>query len=97
MFWESDRTKSTFELPCNPDGYLTWIEWPNCLADVTCQPTPPAIPTDPEYTLASDDGHVIINSLDYPTHPTETRITNQKKISNHSNLDIPSNYMANLT
>ena len=30
-FWESDRTKSTFELLCNEDGYFTWQEWPICL------------------------------------------------------------------
>ena len=32
MFWTSDRSRSTFELPCRPDGYFTWAEWPICLA-----------------------------------------------------------------
>ena len=31
MFWESDRSKSTFQLFCKPDGYFTWKEWPICL------------------------------------------------------------------
>lgn len=31
MFWETDRSKSTFELFCNPDGYFTWKDWPTCL------------------------------------------------------------------
>ena len=97
MFWETDRSKSTFELHCNPDGYFTWEEWPICLTDVTCSPLPPVIPTDPEYTLTSDDGHVIINSLVYPTYPTETRTSNLIKRSDFSNTDIPKNFMANLT
>ena len=32
MFWQSDRSRSTFELPCQPDGYFTWKEWPTCLS-----------------------------------------------------------------
>ena len=97
MFWETDRSRSTFELPCNPDGYFTWLEWPTCLTDVTCSPDPPLIPTDPEYTLASDDGTVTINSLEYPTYPMIFRTENLIKNSSYSNLDIPKNYMANLT
>ena len=97
MFWETDRSKSTFELNCNPDGYFTWKEWPICLTDVTCSPLPPVIPTDPEYTLVSDDGHVIINSVEYPTYPTEARNSNLLKRSDFANTDIPKNYMANLT
>ena len=31
MFWESDRSKSTHELFCNPDGSFTWKKWPRCL------------------------------------------------------------------
>ena len=31
MFWETDRTKSTFKLFCNADGYFTWQDWPTCL------------------------------------------------------------------
>ena len=30
-FWESDRSKSTFQLFCNPSGYFTYEEWPICL------------------------------------------------------------------
>ena len=36
MFWQSDRTKSTFELLCNPDGSFTWEEWPVCLTGWWC-------------------------------------------------------------
>ena len=32
MFWTSDRSRSTWQLPCRPDGYFTWAEWPICLA-----------------------------------------------------------------
>ena len=31
MFWESDRSKSSFKLYCRDDGYFTWEEWPICL------------------------------------------------------------------
>ena len=97
MFWESDRSMFTFKLFCKPDGYYTWQEWPICLTDITCQPEPPEIPTDPEYLLNSDDGTVTINSLVYPVLPFEERSTNLVKRSDFSNLDIPRNYMANLT
>ena len=30
-YWESDRTKSTFQIFCKPDGYYTWEDWPTCL------------------------------------------------------------------
>ena len=55
------------------------------------------IPTNPEYTLESDDGKVIINSLEYPTYPDEIRTSNLVKNSTYANVDIPKNYMANLT
>ena len=97
MFWESDRTKYTFKLICKPDGYFTWEEWPICLTDIECAPLPPEIPTNSEYLLASDDGTVTINSLVYPVIPVERRSTNLVKNSSFSNLDIPRNYMANLT
>ena len=34
-FWESDRTKSTFEIFCKPDGYFTWKDWPTCIEGKT--------------------------------------------------------------
>ena len=97
MFWETDRTQNTFKLFCNPTGYFTWEEWPICLTDIECSPLPPMIPTNPEYTLESDDGKVIINSLEYPTYPDEIRTSNLVKNSTFANVDIPKNYMANLT
>ena len=30
-FWESDRTRSTFQIYCREDGYFTWEDWPTCL------------------------------------------------------------------
>ena len=98
MFWKSDRSKSTFKLLCYPDGYFIWEQWPLCIEDVTCSPDPPAIPTDPEYVLSSDDGTITINSLLYPVYPEETRTTN--KVLDSTNNEIyyfPRNYMANLT
>ena len=104
MFWESDRTKSTYDLHCYPDGYFVWQEWPICLTDIECSPLPPVIPTHEEYFISAadgniywNDGSVTINSLEYPTYPTETRISNLVKDSNFSNSLIPRNYMANLT
>ena len=96
MFWESDRSKSTFEIPCNTDGYFTWLEWPTCLTDITCSPLPPEIPTDPEYTLASDDGTVTVQSIVYPTYPQVIRDDFTRR-SDFNNTLIPRNYMANLT
>ena len=43
------------------------------------------------------DGSVTINSLQYPVHPTENRLTDLKKISTFNTSEIPRNYMANLT
>ena len=31
MFWETDRSRSTFKFYCNPTGYFTWKDWPKCL------------------------------------------------------------------
>ena len=55
------------------------------------------MPSDPEYTLANDDGTVTINSLVYPDHPEQTRIVDLVLNSSASQADIPRNYMANLT
>ena len=115
MFWETDRSRSTFEIFCKDDGYFEWKDWPTCLtgkstrhilwmthassliADITCSPEPPAVPSDPEYSLASDDGTVTINSLVYPAHPVEDRTVDLVLNSSASVADIPRNYMANLT
>ena len=35
MFWENDRSKSTFEIYCKDDGYFVWKDWPTCLTGVT--------------------------------------------------------------
>ena len=96
MFWESDRSQSTFEIFCKEDGYFTWKEWPICLTDVICSPDPPIIPTHTEYTLVSDDGTVAMNGLIYPTYPIENRI-NEVWNSSRNNTLIAKNYMANLT
>ena len=97
MFWEKDRSRSTFELDCMEDGYFVWEEWPICLTDVTCSPDPPIIPTHSEYSLVADDGTVIVNSLIYPTYPSENRITDQVLNSTQNNTLIAKNYMTNLT
>ena len=34
MFWESDRSQSTFELQCQSDGSYRWEEWPVCLTGI---------------------------------------------------------------
>lgn len=95
MFWETDRSKSTFKLFCKPDGMFIWENWPTCLEDINC-PTPPLVPSASDYTSESDDGSVTINSLEYPTYPNEIRTTNL--ILNYkSSINIPRNYMANLT
>ena len=97
MFWETDRSKSTFELFCKDDGYFTWEDWPTCLTDITCAPDPPVIPTNPEYTLSKDDGTVTVNSLQYPVYPTENRVENMILNSTENNTLLAKNYMANLT
>ncbi len=97
MFWESDRSKSTFEIFCKEDGYFTWKKWPICLTDVICEPDPPIIPTHTEFALVSDDGTVTINGLIYPTYPVENRISNDVWNSTKNNTLIAKNYMANLT
>ena len=97
MFWESDRSKSTFEIFCKEDGYFTWKEWPICLTDVICEPDPPLIPTHTEYALVSDDGTVTINAIIYPTYPVENGISNDVWNSTKNNTLVAKNYMANLT
>ena len=67
------------------------------ILDITCNPDPPDIPTNPEYILASDDGTVTINSLVYPVYPNEQRTTNLVLNSTNSYSEFPKNYMTNLT
>ena len=30
-FWETDRSKSTFQMFCRPDGFFEWRDWPTCI------------------------------------------------------------------
>ena len=34
MFWETDRSRSTFEIFCKDDGYFEWKDWPTCLTGI---------------------------------------------------------------
>ena len=62
---------------------------------MTCSPPAPDIPTNSEYSLPSDDGKVLVQSLEYPTHPQYTR---QEYLLNSTwtSQIIPRNYMTNL-
>ena len=95
-FWQTDRSKSTFDILCKPDGLYDFVDergnWPTCLQDITC-PLPPEIPSHDDYSLPSDDGHVIYQSLIYPTLTDNSATVN----STVKNIDIPRNYMTNLT
>ena len=62
--------------------------------DILCELPPPNIPTHTEYTLATDDGTVLINSLEYPAL---IRTSGLELNSTFNSSDIPQNYMANLT
>ena len=63
--------------------------------DVLCEDLPPEVPTHEEYTLASDDGTVLINSVIYPTTVHSPTIV--RKNSTYNNSLIARNYNANLT
>ena len=93
-FFESDRALSTFYIKCNVDGSFEVPSWPTCIKDIECDEPAPEIPTHSEYTLAKDDGYVLINSLEYPTL---TRTLNATKNSTAPASELPRNYMANLT
>jgi hypothetical protein len=114
MFWEADRTKSTFSMTCLSDGTYEFKDirenWPTCIQgmtyqyvkhfiilfpDILCDKFAPSIPTDPEYTLASDDGTVLINSVIYPT-VTNSPTTVTKNSTEDKTL-ITRNYHTNLT
>jgi hypothetical protein len=106
-FWETDRTKSTFSIPCQPDGLFDFVSepgsWPVCLEDVTCPPPPP-IPSHSEHALVTgqrwlrdpgvDDARITFRSLLFPSGAKHNGWLN----STHSNSSLrPTNYMANLT
>ena len=66
----------------------------NCFSiDIECEKLPPSIPTDPEYVDPSDDGHVVIQKINYTSgdHIDSTYRSDRK------NTELPRNYMANLT
>ena len=54
-FWETDRTKSTFSIPCTPDGTFNFVDapesWPICLEDIECLVDPPEVPSHPDYAV----------------------------------------------
>ena len=64
-------------------------------SDILCDELPPEVPTHEEYTLACDDGAVLINSLIYPTISHSP--TTVSKNSSYNNTLIARNYNANLT
>ena len=98
-FWESDRSKSTFEIKCLEDGSYSFDNkresWPTCIEDIICEDEAPEVPTHSEYTLSAYDGTVTINSLVYPSLTRTRDMIRNSKTSNSSTL--PRNYMANLT
>lgn len=61
--------------------------------DIECEKLPPSIPTDPEYMDPSDDGHVVIQNINYPSGPK----INSVYRSDRNNTELPRNYMSNLT
>ena len=65
------------------------------LLDIICDKPAPTIPSHEEYTLATDDGMVTINSVVYPTlSNSPTTVT---KNSTFDNKLITRNYNSNLT
>ena len=72
MFWEADRTKSTFSMYCKEDGFYDFVDqrenWPTCLEDIEC-PTPPEIPFNEEYVHKKDFGRVNVRRYVYPLPP----------------------------
>ena len=99
-FWESDRSKSTFEMLCLADGSYSFDNlresWPTCIEDITCEDQPPAAPTHKEYTLPAYDGSVHMRSLLYPVVPVLSR-TDVHYNSSYDPSLLARNYMANLT
>ena len=97
-FLESDRTRSTFDMLCLPNGAFAFdnlrSSWPTCLEDVLCDEMPPLVPTHEVYTLPSDDGIVQVQAVEYP-QMTRTDVIYNSTQTNSSWL--PRNYMTNLT
>ncbi len=97
MFWESDRSKSTFSMKCKPDGTFDFVNerenWPTYLADIQCTDLPPAIPTSEEYVLQKDDGTVTAQYYVYPLPVTFNTKTYTSEVNNSL---IPRNYNAKL-
>ena len=85
MYWETDRSKSTFSILCKPDGTYDFVnersKWPTCLSDVQCD-IPPVIPTNPEYVLNKDDGRVIVQRYIYPLPTTFITETLTSEVNN---------------
>ena len=86
-------------MTCTADGTYDFVDirenWPTCLMDIICEEFAPSVPTHEEYTLASDDGTVVINSVIYPTisnSPTFVTVN-----STFNNEEIARNYNSNLT
>ena len=100
-FWESDRTKSTFDILCLADGTYDFDNlrksWPTCIEDIMCDKLPPDVPTSEEYTLPVYDGMVHVVSLDYPVVPVMNETDVVFNSSQTTNKLLPRNYLANLT
>lgn len=97
MFWETDRTKSTFSILCKEDGTYEFENkrenWPTCVSDINCTDFPPEIPTNPEYELNKDDGRVLVERLVYPL-PSD--LIQETLTSEVNNSLIPRNYNVKL-
>ena len=97
MFWEKDRSKSTFSIYCNATGLYDFVDdrgnWPTCLKDVICPDMPPEIPTNPEYVLIKDDGRVHVERYVYPLPDAAIK---EMFTSEHNNSLLPTNFNAKL-
>ena len=97
MYWESDRSKSTFSMMCKQDGTYDFVNvrdnWPTCLGDIQCTDLPPVIPTSEEYLLNKDDGRVLVQYYEYPLPQTFKTATFTSEINNTL---IPRNYNAKI-
>ena len=100
-FWEADRSKSTFEILCLPDGTFSFDNlresWPTCIEDVICDERPPDVPTHTEYTLSSYDGTVHVRAREYPVVTVLNRTDVIYNSMQTNSTLLPRNYMTNLT
>ena len=109
-FWESDRTKSTFDMLCLPDGTFQFEDkrsnWPTCLEG-----------EDDIFQFSYFSSDIICKKYPpkIPTHTEYTLISDDGTVDTNSlsypslqshqstlnstmqDTDIPRNYMANLT